>query len=306
MSFVEQAIKKLQESRAASRAPEAEAPAGHALVSDKPVPAGRTIPAAVLAAAAIPTPRVVPTKRLEINRAALRTAGLLAPEHDERQVASDYRQIKRPLIAAATGRGAPAVANGNVIMVASALPGEGKTFTSVNLAMSIARERDVEVVLVDADVAKPHISRTLGVDAEKGLLDLLSDEALDVETLIFGTNVEGLCVLPAGRHSDTATELLASTRMEQILATMSANDPRRIIVLDSPPLLLTSEARVLSGAAGQVVIVVRAGQTARQAVLDAIGYLGDHGSISLILNQSQGTAGEGYYYGQVPYGAAAE
>lgn len=305
MSFVEQAIKKLQESRAASRAPDVEMPAGHALASDKPVPPGRAISAAAVPTA-IPTPRVVPTKRLEINRAALRTAGLLAPEHDERQIASDYRQIKRPLIAAATGRGAPRVENGNVIMVASALPGEGKTFTSVNLAMSIARERDVEVVLVDADVAKPHISRTLGVDTEKGLLDLLADEALEVETLIFATNVEGLCVLPAGRHSDTATELLASTRMEQILATMSANDPRRIIVLDSPPLLLTSEARVLSGAAGQVVIVVRAGQTARQAVLDAIGYLGDHGSISLILNQSQGTAGEGYYYGQVPYGAAAE
>lgn len=305
MSFVEQAIKKLQESRAASRAPDDGTPAAHTLVSDKPMPSGRTISAAPVPAA-IPTPRVAPTKRLEISRAALRTAGLLAPEHDERQIASDYRQIKRPLIAAATGRGAPAVENGNVIMVASALPGEGKTFTSVNLAMSIARERDVEVVLVDADVAKPHISRTLGVDAEKGLLDLLADEALEVETLIFATDVEGLCVLPAGRHSDTATELLASTRMEQILATMSANDPRRIIVLDSPPLLLTSEARVLSGAAGQVVIVVRAGNTARQAVLDAIGYLGDHGSISLILNQSQGTAGEGYYYGQVPYGAAAE
>jgi exopolysaccharide/PEP-CTERM locus tyrosine autokinase len=305
MSFVEQAIKKLQESRAASQAPDVGTPAGHAPVSDRPVPSGRTISAAAVPVA-IPTPRVVPTKRLGINRAALRAAGLLAPEHDERQIASDYRQIKRPLIAAATGRGAPRVENGNVIMVASALPGEGKTFTSVNLAMSIARERDVEVVLVDADVAKPHISRTLGIDAEKGLLDLLSDEALEVETLIFATDVEGLCVLPAGRHSDTATELLASTRMEQILATMSANDPRRIIVLDSPPLLLTSEARVLSGATGQVVIVVRAGYTARQAVLDAIGYLGDHGSISLILNQSQGTAGEGYYYGQVPYGAAAE
>jgi protein-tyrosine kinase len=303
MSFVEQAIKKLQESRAASRAVETNPSRGGA--ADKSAPSGRVI-APTMTPAAVRSPRVVPTKHLVINRAALRTGGLLAPEHEERQIAGDYRQIKRPLIAAATGRGAPQADNGHVIMVASALPGEGKTFTSVNLAMSIARERDVEVVLVDADVAKPHISRTLGVDAEKGLLDLLSDEALDVESLVFATDVQGLSFLPAGRHSETATELLASTRMEQILATMSANDSRRIILLDSPPLLLTSEARVLSGAAGQVVIVVRAGHTAQQAVLDAIGYLGDHGSISLILNQSQGTATEGYYHGQVPYGAVAE
>jgi exopolysaccharide/PEP-CTERM locus tyrosine autokinase len=314
MSFVERALKKLQESRAASPglglqqprgAVNADMQAGHAFAYDRSPAPGRVPPVLNTPVAAVPA-RVVPTKRLEVDRAALRAAGLLPPEHQERQIAGDYRQIKRPLIATATGRGAPQVPNGNVIMVASALPGEGKTFTSVNLAMSIARERDVQVVLVDADVAKPHISRTLGIDGEKGLLDLLSDEALDVETLLFSTDVQGLSILPAGLQSDTATELLASTRMEQLLATMSANDPRRIIVLDSPPLLLTSEARVLSAAAGQVVVVVRAGYTAQQAVLDAIGYLGDHGSISLILNQSQGTASEGYYHGQVPYGAAAE
>ncbi len=301
MSLVEQAIKKLQQ----SRTPDAGAPVRHAPASGNPAPTGR-VASPPSAAIPPPGPRVVPTKRIEVNREALRTAGLLPPEHDERQIAGDYRQVKRPLIAAATGRGAPQVENGHVIMVASALPGEGKTFTSVNLAMSIARERDLEVVLVDADVAKPHISRSLGLDSQKGLLDLLLDETADVESLIFATDIPGLSFLPAGKHSETATELLASTRMEHILATMSANDPRRIILLDSPPLLLTSEARVLSGAAGQVVIVVRAGYTAQQAVLDAIGYLGDHGSISLILNQSQGTASEGYYHGQVPYGSTVE
>src|SRR5690606_20325175 len=103
------------------------------------------------------------------------------------------------------------------IMMASALPGDGKTFTSINLALSMSRERDSSVVLVDADVAKPHISRIFGVDKEPGLLDALTDKSDDLESLILPTDVGGLSILPAGGHRDNAAELFASAAMRQLV-----------------------------------------------------------------------------------------
>ncbi len=170
--------------------------------------------------------------------------------------------------------------------------------------MSLAAERDISVLLVDADVAKPHISRMFGVDQRPGLLDALQDESLDVEALIVDTNMRGLSLLSAGRHAPNATELLASAYMERVVAQLGSYDPNRIVLLDSPPLLLTTESRTLAGVVGQIVIVVRAGFTPQQAVLDAISHVGDGKSIGLILNQSVTgpTEGYGYYYGQGAYG----
>ncbi|MGH8324579.1 MAG: P-loop NTPase, partial [Steroidobacteraceae bacterium] len=153
---------------------------------------------------------------VSVNVAGLRVAGLLAPEHEERQLAQQYRQIKRPLIANAIGRGAPRLPNGHLVMVASAMPGEGKTFTAINLALSMSIEKDAHVLLVDADVAKPHISTLLGVPDAPGLLDVLRDPGLDVESVILQTDVPNLSFLPAGTRSEEATELLASARMEQV------------------------------------------------------------------------------------------
>lgn len=235
-------------------------------------------------------------KIVRIDRRALRIAGLMPPEHQERALADQYRQIKRPLIGGATGRGAPKLEKGQLIMMASAMPGEGKTFTSINLALSMALERDISVLLVDADVAKPHISVTFGVEDEPGLLDVLRDESMSVESVILPTDVPNLSILPAGHRSDTATELLASHRMDETVSHLAASDPMRIALIDSPPLLLTSESRALAHSVGQVVIVVRAGFTPQQAVLDAISFVGDSKSVGLILNQSN-TAIAGYYYG---------
>ncbi|AMN47463.1 hypothetical protein ACG33_10185 [Steroidobacter denitrificans] len=235
---------------------------------------------------------------VKIDRQALRSQGLLPPEHQERTLADQYRQIKRPLIANAIGRGgAEKLPRGQLIMVASAMPGEGKTFTSVNLALSLALEKDLSVLLIDADAPKPHLNRALGVAGEPGLLELLRDESLDPETLIIPTDVPTLAMLPIGTSSETTTELLASHRMEEIMKQLAGNNPRRIIVIDSPPLLLTSESRVLAEVAGQVVLVVRANCTPQQSVLDAISHLGEDKSIGLLLNQSTDAASAGYYYG---------
>jgi protein-tyrosine kinase len=232
-------------------------------------------------------------RRIVIDQDGLRAAGLLPPAHD-RQIAEQYRQIKRPLIANATGRGTTALANAHVIMMASALPGEGKTFMAINLGFSMAREKDISVLLVDADSPKPHISKLLGAAESAGLLDLLQNEHLDVESVILPTDVPGLSLLPAGRYNEQATELLASERMRALMTRLAQRDSRRIVLLDSPPLLLTTESRALAAVAGQVVLVVRAAHTAQQTVLDALSYL-EGRSVVLVLNQNMSVAPTAYY-----------
>jgi protein-tyrosine kinase len=295
MSLVERALKKMQQS----------AKDGAVLRSPVDLPKNAVFGTVVTAPQLRGTakgeavrPVKIPERIIEIDQVALRTAGLLPPEHQERQIAQQYRQIKRPLIANAFGLGdAERIPGGHVIMMASAMPGEGKTFTSINLAFSMALERDISVLLVDADVAKPHISRLFGLDAEPGLLDLLQDESISVESLILPTNVPRLSVLPAGRRSNEATELLASARMKDVMVEIARNDPTRITLLDSPPLLLTTESQALAQVAGQIVVVVRAGMTPQSVVTDALSYLGEQKFTALILNQSVETTSSGYYYG---------
>lgn len=287
MSLVERALKKIQESRAA-QGPEPAQPRVGAPRVDPPAPA--------------PVVRREPrdpSRILHIDRLALQAAAILPPPSQERLLADQYRQIKRPLIAGAFGRGGQALPDGRLLMVASALPGEGKTFTTINLALSIAAEKDISVLLVDADVAKPNVSTTFGLAREAGLLDVLRDEKLDVESVIIDTDVPRFSILPAGKHSETATELLSSVRMQQLMRQLEAGDPDRIVLFDSPPLLLTSESRAIASVVGQIVMVVRAGATSQQAVLDALDTLGEGKQIGLVLNHcdEQTTAGYYDYYG---------
>jgi len=272
MSIVERALERLRTDASASRTRRV---------------FGRVVETAASPAAA--------GRVISIDQDALRVAGLLAPRHEERQIAGQYRQIKRPLIAAAMGKGREPLANGRLVMVASALPGEGKTFTAINLAFSMAMEKELHVVLVDGDVARPQISKMLGVDAERGLLDAVIDPTIELERLILPTDVPNLFVLPCGTHSDRATELLASERMVEAMNCLQQRDERRIFVFDSPPLLLSTEAPALAETAGQIVVVVRAGYTEHQALLNALNRLPEGCSPSLVLNQStlKSTA---YYY----------
>lgn len=281
MSLVEKVLEKMQQQAAQG--------------ASTPAPGPRTV--APAAAATPEQPPHPPARTVVIDQDALRAAGQLPPRHQERELARQYRRIKRPLVMKATGRGDARVPNGHLIMLTSALPGEGKTFTSINLAFSMALERDIRVLLVDADVAKPHISRLLGLENERGLLDLLRDESLDVESLILPTTTPRLSILPAGQRTENATELLASERMQQIVTQIGEHDPSRIVIFDSPPLLLTTESQTLAQVMGQIVLVVRAGSTSHQAVLDAVGLLGEGRSVSLVLNQSASEPDSAYYYG---------
>jgi protein-tyrosine kinase len=295
MSLVERTLKKLQESKASQRGEAA-----------KGVPAaGAAQPRAPHASGAGDADRqpmpIETTRVVSINRVRLREMDLLPPPEMERRIASQYRQIKRPLV--------DSILNGNlgpashVIMLASALPGEGKTFTSINLALSLALEKDIEVLLVDADVPKPHVSRIFDVQQERGLMDLLLHRDLHPNQVILRTDVPGLTLLPAGHHgSETATESLASERMAEVIQQLAVPNGRRIVLLDSPPLMLSTESRVLAAAAGQVVLVVRAESTSRQAVSHALDVIGEGKKVSLILNQSSAAPTESYYgsYGDSP------
>lgn len=292
MSIVEQAIRKLQDSRRAAGLVPDRGPALGVLreVEDARADDGHPV-------------RLPPRRIVQVDKLQLDAAGFLPPDHKQRQIGDQFRHIKRPLLAAALGRGMDPVANGRLIMLASSLPGEGKTFTSVNLALSMALEKDISVLLVDADVAKPHISRMFGIDGEPGLLEALQDESLDVESLILPTDVPGLSLLPAGKPSETATELLASERMQEVVNALgAAREKNRVVLFDSPPLLLTSESRALAQPMGQVVLVVQAARTPQHAVFDAIDCLGGQKPVALVLNQSEVVEAAGYYYRNGAYG----
>jgi|SRR5690606_19004586 len=305
MSLVERALKKLQETK---QTPGASSPgvAAPVLARESAVSLPNRSVAPQRSVTADGQERVVepPSRIIRIDREALRKKELLPPRNLERLIASQYQQIKRPLISAALGKTGSPLVNGCAIMLSSALPEEGKTFTSINLALSMAMEKDIEVLLADADVAKPHVSRLLGMHNERGLLDLLTDSNLAPESVILRTDVPGLTVMSAGTQTPMATELLASERMEQVVAQLAPAHGRRIVLFDSPPLLLSTESRALVASMGQVVLVVRAEATLQRAVLDAIDAIGDGKPISLILNQSSTPPSGGYYgygsYGDVP------
>jgi protein-tyrosine kinase len=244
------------------------------------------------------------TKRLTIDVNALRAGGYLPEKAKDRQFADHYRRIKRPLIEKALSGNSDG-GEPRIIMVASAVPGDGKTFTSINLAFSLALERDMSVLLIDSDVTKQHISEIFGLRNRPGLVDALTDENLDAESLIVPTSTRGFSILPAGRRVEGTAELMSSNRMRQIVTTLCARNPRRILLLDSPPLLITNEGRAIVKIAGQVVLVVRAGETPRHAVQAAIGMFDEKQAGGLILNQVKVGLTEGYY-GYGAYGAAGD
>jgi Mrp family chromosome partitioning ATPase len=187
-------------------------------------------------------------------------------------------------------------------MVASALPGEGKTFTCVNLCLSIARERDWTVVLVDGDCSKPHLTRLFAAENEPGLIDLLREPALTFDALVMPTDVPGLSLLPAGSRDPRASELLASKRMDELCATLSAGDPGRIVVFDSSPLLMTTEAIAIAANVGQIAVVVRANETRREAVLATLEKLDPTKAIACILNRNADGGEHSENYGHYGYG----
>jgi receptor protein-tyrosine kinase len=237
-----------------------------------------------------------------ITEEMLRAVGPVPEAEFHRQKVAEYRHIKRRVIADMRSDDAS-----RFVLIASALAGEGKSFCAVNLALSLALEPDYAVLLIDADVIKPNLSRRFGLVGKPGLLDAATDPALDVESVVLSTNIEGLSVLPAGRPHENATEHFASARMQQLMQQL-LQVPNRIVVVDGLPLLLTTEARVLAPLAGQVLLVVRAESTPQSAVMQALSLLGQEVNVKLILNAVVRNRFNHYYgYGySYDYGAATK
>jgi protein-tyrosine kinase len=236
-----------------------------------------------------------PARYVDINLARLHQLGMVTQEGGRTSAAEDFRIIKRPLLRNAHDAMREGQTNGNLIIVTSALPGEGKTFCAINLAMSIAMEKDHTVLLVDADVARPSMLRVLGIPAAPGLMDLLLDDSLALSDVLLRTNIANLSLLPAGRSNQHATELLASQAMSALLADIASRYPERIVIFDSPPLLLTSEAHVLAAQMGQVVLVVESDQTTQRDVREALRRLEHCARVDLICNKAPSFAGADYY-----------
>jgi protein-tyrosine kinase len=324
MSLIEQAAKRLEQLRRSGAALSGEAnskvdpdrvgqerlksartPTPEALVNEinargaRVDTAGPTLPP-ILSAPTTPRRRThqnveIHKNRVQIDLARLRDRGFVTPDAPESQIAHEFRVLKRPILRNALGRSGARVRDGNLVMVTSALPGEGKTFTAANLAISMAMEFDNTVLLVDGDVAHPSLPEVLDLTSSLGLLDLLVRDDLDAGDVLLDTNIENLTLLPAGSRNRRATELLASERMTGLLRELASRDPDRIIIFDSPPLLATTEARVLATNMGQIIMVVAADATPKQVVNQALGTIENCEVVLMMLNKAVKSNGGNYY-----------
>ena len=234
-------------------------------------------------------------RKLELDFPKLGPMGYLAPEEPESLIANEFRKIKRPLIQACQGKLAAPVANANRIMITSSVPGEGKSFISLNLALSIAMERDSTVLLIDADTTRRSLSRLLGISSNSGLLDLLGGNQVEVADALLRTNVERLSVLPAGQPRRHATELLASEAMESLVEELASRYSDRILIFDTPPLLGAPEPAVLATHMGQIIVVVEADKTTQRVLTNSLATIESCPQVTTILNKTSNSQ-SGYYY----------
>jgi len=283
--------------------PEAESPA------PPPVAAIPAAPAPAAAVAAPPPPPVEPVRFQgevqQIDRAHLRVQGLIQPEGTVTRLLEEFRIVKRQVLdtarASLAGRGP---VNGQRVLICSPLPGEGKTFCAVNLALALAAERDSEVLLVDADFAKPSVLSTLGLRSGPGFMDALAEPSIRVEDCVIATDIPGLFVLPTGNQTTNDSEYLASSRTGAVLERLTQGAPHRMMIFDSPPALAASPAAELAKHVGQAVLVARADATGQSALDDACQLLAGCPDIKLLLNAAHfSPSGRkfGSYYG---YGGA--
>ena len=221
------------------------------------------------------------------------------------QFADEYRRIKRPILSNAFGKSATLLERGNLILVTSAIPGEGKTHTAINLALSIAHERDHTVLLVDCDVTRHGTSQMLGISDRPGLVDILENDSFTVGDAILQTDVPELCLVSAGKQHDFVTELLASQKMFDFVSEIGQRYDDRVIIFDGPPLLPTPQTRILTSLVGQVVLVVEAGKTPQAQVEEALEMIPKEQATGLVMNKCEGFSGRnGYNYGY--YGSKTE
>ena len=303
MSLIEKAAAKLKKSeslveRAAKKIDDVSVAEG-----DKSSPVKEDLSAPVL----MPERQKVGKKplkakaKVELDFSVLQQKNILTSNDVENSITTEeFRIIKRSLLLRAFSKGDAAIKNGNIVLVTSTQPDEGKTFCAVSLALSMAQERDLTVLLVDADVAKPDVLHTLGVKGSKGLIDVIENDDMDLSECLLRTNIPNLTILPAGKKHKLTTELLASERMGDIIDEIARRYHDRIVIIDAPPVLASSAASVLALHVGQILYVVEAERTREEELVDAFKMIDKCKNINLLLNKTRFTAGKkkfGSYYG---------
>jgi len=239
--------------------------------------------------------------QVDLNAEILQKNNIQTNDNVDNSITTEeFRIVKRSLLLNAFSKGDSAIKNGNIVLVTSTQPNEGKTFCAVSLALSMAAERDLTVLLVDADVAKPDVLNTLGVKGGKGLIDVIENKDMDLSECLLKTNISNLTILPAGKKHKLTTELLASDRMGEIIDEIARRYHDRIIIIDSPPVLASSAASVLAMHVGQILYVIEAERTREEELNDAFKMIEKCKNINLLLNKARFTAGKkkfGSYYG---------
>lgn len=242
-----------------------------------------------------------PGRKVHIDLSELNAVGVYGPDDVRTRTTEEFRMVKRTILRNIVDpvEAEDAARNPRLLMVTSCLQGEGKTFVSLNLAMSLAAERDLTVLLVDTDVSQSSVLKRLGIEPGKGLIDLLGDPSLELHDVLIRTDIEGLTILPAGTPHQFGTELLASEQMARLIAELFRRDPERVIIFDAPPVLVTSEPSTLAMYVGQIVFVVEASKTNRTSIQEALNLIGYCPNIGFVLNKVKfqfGSARFGSYY----------
>lgn len=238
---------------------------------------------------------------VELDLANLEQRHFVSLSAKRRVINEEFSVIKRKLINNAFGPLSKSLKHPNLILISSSRPGEGKTFTAVNLALSIALEQDKTVLLVDADVLRPQVAKTLGFESETGLTDYLSSDNIDVQDIIVSTNVDRLKIITAGKAHHLSTELLASEKMSELVHEFATRYKDRIVIFDAPPLLGVNETAVVAMMCGQAIIVIEENKSKLSEIEQSIALIPEEIAVGFVINKAHrtqmGDYGYGYYYG---------
>ena len=240
---------------------------------------------------------------LQLDKKDLESRGFLIDNGTRKSIKDEFRQIKRKLLNNAFGPGSKTLHNSNMIMVSSSKPNEGKTFISINLALSIALEQDKTVLLIDADVLRPSINRELGIGEVPGLIEYLLGEKHDISEVMYSTNIDKLKIIPSGEPHHLSNELLASDRMASFAKELAARYPDRIVIFDCPPLVGVTETLVLANLMGQAVVVVEESKTLLADIQKATENLNEDLALGLVLNKAIRSHKDMYGYYGYGYGS---
>lgn len=284
---IERAIERLaEESRAREVPKNTPEPVSTPEISESESPTAEAVQA---------EPHTVREIAIEFRR--LENHGIFAPGRVPNRTTEEFRLIKRSVLLNVQAARAAQSKNSNLIMVTSVRQGEGKSFVSFNLALSLAAEINTTVLLIDADPSRASILGHLGVEAEKGLIDLLRDGEDKFSDVLLKTNVEQLAILPAGEPDPLSSELLASSRAANLLDEISRRYD--IVILDAPPALATTETTGLALHVGQIIFVVDAGKTTKSAIKESLNLIRACANVGFVLNRAEfqfGSTRFGSYY----------